>query len=106
MGTEKGMPALPKVGPITYAMRADVEGYRVPRVGNHLTGVFDEPLYSKDQMHAYAQQYAEQRVAEEREACLQACKAEHLEDPQDREDDAYDRGVFDCISAIRRRSTP
>lgn len=43
-------------------------------------------------------------AAHEREACIEACKAEHLEDPQDREDDAYDQGVFDCAAAIRKRS--
>lgn len=32
----------------------------------------------------------------------QACSEEALEDPQTDEDIAYDRAVFDCISAIRK----
>jgi hypothetical protein len=48
------LPELPKVGPICYAMAADVELYKVPRVGNHIPGVYDVALYSADQMRAYA----------------------------------------------------
>jgi len=45
----EGLPPLPKVGPICYAMAADVQEYKVPRVGNHLPGVYDVALWSTDQ---------------------------------------------------------
>ena len=57
MGTEKSMPALPKAD--FYGSWATVE---------------DTPLYTAEQLHAYAQQYAEQRVQEEREACAALCE--------------------------------
>lgn len=62
-------------------------------------------LTSKPGLYTVGQlvRHAEQRVREEREACIEACRAEHLEDPQDREDDAYDCGVSDCIAALRKR---
>jgi len=44
-------------------------------------------------------------VAAERGACEQACVGEYLEEePQTEDDAAYDRGVADCIAAIRARS--
>lgn len=51
---ERALPPLPKVGPICYAMVADIQQYKVPRVGKHLPGVFDAALWSTDQLHAYA----------------------------------------------------
>jgi hypothetical protein len=48
------LPPLPKVGPICYAMVADIQEYKVPRVGKHLLGVYDAALWSTDQMQAYA----------------------------------------------------
>jgi hypothetical protein len=53
----------------------------------------------------FAQLVAAQAAAEERDACAKVCEAEHLEDPQDGEDDAYDCAVNDCVRAIRARGT-
>ena len=48
--------------------------------------------------------------AKERAACVSACSNEHLVnyyDPDAPDDDkAYDRGVGNCVAAIRNRSTP
>lgn len=56
-------------------------------------------------LQRFAQLVAAQAAAEEREACAKVCEAEHLEDPQVREDDAYDYAVNDCVRAIRARGT-
>jgi len=40
-------------------------------------------------------------VARTREECAKVALAEHLEDPQDGADDAYDRAVDHCAAAIR-----
>ena len=53
----------------------------------------------------FAQLVAAQAAAEEREACAKVCEAEHLEDPQDREDDSYDWAIDNCVRAIRARGT-
>jgi len=70
MSTAPELPALPSVGPVCYAMRADIELYRVPRVGAHLVGVYDIALYTADQMLAYGAACA----AAEREACAKLCE--------------------------------
>lgn len=90
---EKNMPALPPA--YRGSLSASQAGYYVPQV------------YSADQMHAYAKQYAEQRVREEREACARACEAEMLTESQKTEGDiAYDMAVAHCAAAIRQRSNP
>jgi hypothetical protein len=48
------LPNLPRAGAICYAMTMDVLTYKVPRVGNHMAGVYDTALWSTDQMKAYA----------------------------------------------------
>ena len=48
------LPNLPRAGAICYAMTMDVLAYKVPRVGNHMAGVYDMALWSTDQMKAYA----------------------------------------------------
>lgn len=40
-------------------------------------------------------------AAHQRELDAKVCEAEHLEDPQDHADDAYDQACFDCAAAIR-----
>lgn len=45
----------------------------------------------------------EAAVEAEREACAVTCASEYLEDPQNEDDEAYQRGVADCVISIRAR---
>lgn len=66
---EKSMPALPEPS-FQLVWLGDRAVYKVtkPNIGN-------TDVYTADQLRAYAQQYAEQRVAEEREACAELAGA-------------------------------
>ena len=75
-------PPLPKVGPIGYASIIDVEVYAAwLKIGPHLPGVRDISLWTKDQMQAYARQYAltvieeAAKKCEERGRAYRDCKA-------------------------------
>jgi len=59
--------------------------------------------YIKDDadLKAYAEVHRQAGWNEAIEAAWQACFAEHLGDPQDETDDAYDRGVEHCVNAVR-----
>lgn len=57
---------------------------------------------ARENLERFAQLVAEAEMEE----CAKVCEAEHLEDPQDREDDAYDSAVYDCAAAIRQRGKP
>lgn len=69
---------------------------------------------SRDEYEEFAKQFRQQLTAKEygfacwqagrssmRDEAVNACKNEHLEDPQDREDDAYDNAVLDCVRSIK-----
>lgn len=68
-------------------------------------GLASKPgLYTVGQVVRYAQQYAEQRVREEREACAALCEAEAAFVKSDR--DGGSAAASNCATAIRARSQP
>ena len=93
------MPALPE--PIDEL--AQVDGFNV---------IGATHVFTADQMHAYAQQYAEQRVREEREACAALCEAisesacRDWKARYDPHDQGREFGADECETAIRARSKP
>jgi len=65
----------------------------------------EKPLCKAHQrMFALAKDLVEQATKDEREACIQAAVSEHLHDPQNDEDAAYDRAIDDVVAVIRARA--
>ena len=61
-------------------------------------------LYTAEQMHAYAQEYAALCVAAEREACAALCEATKVNKSPDYAPGNYhDGGCANCANAIRER---
>lgn len=98
---EKNMPALPKHLMIVDASDDEYFGALTEHAWDSDYNLkVNDPMFCADQMHAYAQQYAEQRVREEREACLAEIETGIWFDKTTEE-------ILDLIAAaIRQRSNP